>query len=254
MMTYSDNVLRLFLEGALDQAKAKEIEIALLSDADLEARIMGLDDLAASVRAVMETLPAEARVAKLAPKQAPVASAMQARPPRPWVTLAAACVIGVFIGYGASWFSGAAAPDWRTEVAHYQSLYTADTISEIDQTTDETAAQVDRATSEVGATLPIAGLAGLDGLSLRRAQVLGFGGAPLAQIVFAHSSGAPVALCLVRTGYSSAALKMGERLKMASADWAVDGVEYLLIGDIDPAEMAEQATRIRDLIIAANNA
>jgi hypothetical protein len=47
---------------------------------------------------------------------------------------------------------------------------------------------------------------------------------------------------------------MGERLNMASADWAVDGIEYLLIGDISAADMAAHATRIRDLIIAANKA
>ena len=57
MMTYSDDILRQFLDGALDQAKTKEIETAMLSDADLEARIMGLDDLAASVKSVMEALP-----------------------------------------------------------------------------------------------------------------------------------------------------------------------------------------------------
>lgn len=247
-MTYSDDVLRQFLDGALDQAKTKEIETAMLSDADLERRIMGLDDLAASVKAVMEALPPEARVAELAP---PVAG--RARPSRPWAMLAAACAVGVFIGVGSTWFSADAAPDWRTEVAHYQALYTSDTISAIDLAPGEAEAQVDRAAAEVGALVPTAQLASLEGLKLRRAQVLGFEGAPLAQIVFAHSSGAPVALCLIRTG-DSEALAMGERLNMASADWAVDGVEYLLIGDIDADEMAAQAARIRDLIIAANKA
>lgn len=249
MMTYSDDILRQFLDGALDQAKTKEIETAMLSDADLERRIMDMDDLAASVKAVMQTLPSEARVAPLAP---PVA-ATQAPPSRPWAMLAAACAVGVFIGFGASWFDADAAPDWRTEVAHYQALYTADTIDAIALAPGEAEAQVVRAAAEVGATVPTAQLAALEGLSLRRAQVLGFEGAPLAQIVFAHSSGAPVALCLIRTGNSDA-MKLGERLNMASADWAVDGVEYLLIGDIDPADMAAQATRIRDLIIAANKA
>ena len=248
MMTYSDDILRQFLDGALDQAKAKEIETAMLSDADLEARIMGLDDLAASVKRVMEDLPEAARLASLAP---PVATPQ--RPARPWAMLAAACAVGVFIGVGSSWFKADAAPDWRTEVAHYQALYTADTIGAIDLAPGEAEAQVDRASAQVGAKVPTADLAALEDLTLRRAQVLGFEGAPLAQIVFAHSSGAPVALCLIRTG-DSEALKMGERLNMASADWAVDGVEYLLIGDIDPAEMAAQAARIRDLIIAANKA
>ncbi len=249
MMTYSDDILRQFMDGALDQAKTKEIETAMLSDADLEARIMGLDDLAASVKAVMESLPSEARMAQLAP----AVSAPPTWQSRPWAMLAAACAVGVFIGIGSSWFSSDAAPDWRVEVAHYQALYTPETINAINLAPGEAEAQVGRAAAQIDAIVPVAELAALDGLELRRAQLLGFEGAPLAQIVFAHSSGAPVALCLIRTG-DNEALKMGERLNMASADWAVDGVEYLLIGDIDPAEMAAQAARIRDLIIAANKA
>ena len=89
MMTYSDDILRQFLDGARDQATANEIETAMLSDADLAARIMGLDDLAASVRAVMETLPPKARVAALAPET----GATPTRPSRPWAMLSAACAL-----------------------------------------------------------------------------------------------------------------------------------------------------------------
>jgi len=248
MTTYSDDMLRQFLDGALDHATAKEIETAMLSDADLEARIMGLDDLAASVKAVMETLPPEARIAGLAPET----SAAPTQPSRRRGMLAAACAI-VVIGVCASWLNTGAAPDWRTEVAHYQALCTAQTINAIDLAPGEAEAQVDRAAAEVGAIVPTARLAALEGMTLLRAQLLGFEGAPLAQIVFAHSSGAPVALCLIRTG-DSEAMKMGERLNMASADWAVDGVEYLLIGDISAEDMATQASRIRDLVMAANKA
>lgn len=248
-MTYSDDTLRQFLDGVLDQAKTKEIETAMLSDADLERRIMGLDDLAASVKAVMESLPSEARMAELAP----AVSAPPTRQSRPWAMLAAACAVGVFIGIGSSWFNADAAPDWRVEVAHYQALYTPETINAINLAPGEAEAQVGRAAAQIGANVPLAELAAHDGLELRRAQVLGFEGAPLAQIVFAHSSGVPVALCLIRTG-GKEQLAMGERLKMASADWAVDGIEYLLIGDISAADMAAYATRIRDLIIAANKA
>lgn len=248
-MTYSDDTLRQFLDGVLDQAKTKEIETAMLSDADLERRIMGLDDLAASVKAVMESLPSEARMAELAP----AVSAPPTRQSRPWAMLAAACAVGVFIGIGSSWFNADAAPDWRVEVAHYQAFYTPETINAINLAPGEAEAQVGRAAAQIGANVPLAELVAHDGLELRRAQVLGFEGAPLAQIVFAHSSGAPVALCLIRTG-GKEQLAMGERLNMASADWAVDGIEYLLIGDISAADMAAHATRIRDLIIAANKA
>ena len=248
-MTYSDDTLRQFLDGVLDPAKTKEIETAMLSDADLERRIMGLDDLAASVKAVMESLPSEARMAELAP----AVNAPPTRQSRPWAMLAAACAVGVFIGIGSSWFNADAAPDWRVEVAHYQALYTPETINAINLAPGEAEAQVGRAAAQIGANVPLAELAAHDGLELRRAQVLGFEGAPLAQIVFAHSSGVPVALCLIRTG-GKEQLAMGERLNMASADWAVDGIEYLLIGDISAVDMAAHATRIRDLIIAANKA
>ena len=66
-MSYSDDVLRQYLDGALDDARTKEIETAMLSDADLEARLMALDDLAGEVKAAMMGLPSDQRLAGLAP-------------------------------------------------------------------------------------------------------------------------------------------------------------------------------------------
>ena len=135
--------------------------------------------------------------------------------------------------------------DWRVEVAHYQALYTGDTIDGIALSEAELAGQLARAGAMTGAELSPDALGGIEGMELLRAQVLGCGETPLAQIVFRGTGGAPIALCLIRTEGAAAGVDVAEMLGLASASWAEGGVEYLLIGGADADWIASRADAIR---------
>ncbi|MEM7268774.1 MAG: hypothetical protein AAF401_05930 [Pseudomonadota bacterium] len=219
-MSYSDETLRRYLDGALPEAEAKAIEADMLADRALERRIMALDPMAEAVRETMQMLPDPARLAALEPAE-------PARPFGRWAGIAAACILGVGIGAFGMGLFGAQANDWRMEVAHYQALD-----------------QVRAVMAAVGVDAPVEKLLEVEGLTLRRAQILGHEGAPLGQIVFADAKGQPVALCLVASK-SEEALAFGERLGLASAAWSGQGAGWLVIGPVPEAEMQGHGYRLQ---------
>ena len=249
-MSVSDMELKDYLEGRLDAAAAERIETMMLADPSLERRLMAMDDLSREVREAMAQLPDDARIEAIS---APLAAAppLAAEPPRRWIGLAAAALIGVAIGWGGGVFTGSGAADWRVEVAHYQALYTGDTLAGIDATDAEIEAQLARAASMIGADLPKPELAAISGMELRRAQILGFADRPLAQIVYRADGGAPIALCLTRTGGADSAIAVSELQGLAAASWAADGVEYLLIGGDDADWIAARASEARAALAGA---
>ncbi|MEL6792256.1 MAG: hypothetical protein AAFP78_02295 [Pseudomonadota bacterium] len=247
-MSVSDTELNDYLEGRLDAAAAERIEAMMLADPSLERRLMAMDDLSREVREAMARLPDDARIDAIsAPLAAPLTSSPQvaARPPRRWIGVAAAALIGLAVGWSGGVFTQSNAQDWRVEVAHYQALYTGDTLDGIDATDAEIEAQLARAAAMIGADLPKPELAAISGMELRRAQILGFADRPLAQIVYRAEGGAPIALCLTRTGGADAAISIAEMQGLAAASWAVDGVEYLLIGGDDADWIAGRAAEAR---------
>ncbi|MEL7463061.1 MAG: anti-sigma factor [Pseudomonadota bacterium] len=249
-MSVSDTELKEFLEGRLDAAAAERIEAMMLADPSLERRLMAMDGLSREVREAMAHLPDDARINAIG---APLTASPQvaARPPRRWIGLAAAALVGLAIGWGGGVFTQSGAQDWRVEVAHYQALYTGDTLAGIDATEEELVAQLSRAAAMIGADLPKEGLDAIPGMELRRAQILGFADRPLAQIVYRADGGAPIALCLTRTGGEDSAVEVSELQGMAAASWAEGGVEYLLIGGDDIDWIAARASEARAALAGA---
>ena len=93
----------------------------------------------------------------------------------------------------------------------------------------------------MGANYSVDGL-DAEGLHYRRAQVLGFEGAPIVQLAYVTETGVPVALCVLRgDGAEDAAVVTTERHGMPAAQWANNGREYLLVGRMDAKALARVA-------------
>lgn len=250
-MTFSEDELRAYLAGAAEPDLAARIEAALETDDDLARKLMALDQMAPKVRDAMADLPGDAR-AEAALTFAPTAS--RPAPARRRFSLAAAAsLLGVAIGWGGGllWPAGAPA-DWRMEVANYQALYTEATIAPITPDAARIDADLARISTLVDADLPGPDLRALDGMRLIRAQVLGFEGAPLAQIVYRNAGGAPIALCVIRTGAGGEQALSTDRLRgLASASWSSGGVEYLMIGGDDAGWLRERAEDAKAVLARA---
>ncbi|WP_037312703.1 hypothetical protein [Ruegeria halocynthiae] len=235
-MKFSDETLRAYLEGNVDEAEATAIEHAVEADPDLEQRLMALDPFAPVVQTVFEAIPAEAPQINLpdAPSEAAVHPAGGA-----WRLLAVAASVAVVAVSATFWATRPAPMGWAEQAAIYQSLYVPDTIASLDNSNQVLDTQFALAEEQLGRSLNRDALETLPGMELKRAQVLSFNGKPLIQIVFADEQGQPFAFCVIRqgAGASDKDVKQAVLSGLATASWSQDGYGYMLIGSSDQSEL-----------------
>lgn len=223
----SDGMLTAYLDGELDAANAARIEAALATDATLAARLAALDVPMDALRQGFDAVLAQAPAlpAVTAPRQAANSNIRQ------W---AAAAMLAVGIGLGALWSPlGAPDPlaDWKMAVANYQVLYVAETLDIGDPMPEETIERLAELSDALGRDLSAA--SAVDGLELRRAQMLGLGDEPLIQIAYLGDGNVPFAICVTRVGGTDYAPRNETLAGLASAHWVRDGFGYLVIGGDD---------------------
>ncbi|WP_220750732.1 hypothetical protein [Jannaschia sp. AI_61] len=224
-----------FLDGEASPEDIAAIVVAQDTDLDLRRR---LDRLR-----VLGDMAAMASAPVLASAPSVPADLVQGRSKRsPWpvrLGLAASLVLGVLIGA----FGGArqGPDDWMAYVAAYQALYTEETLSSLPAAQTVTDAGLAQA---LGRDLPPVDV---EGLSFRRAQLLGYEGQPLVQMAFLTEGGAPVALCIIALPrQDDSPLRMTQLEGMQAAHWTDGGYGYLLIGGDEQAVIRTAALDVLD--------
>lgn len=187
------------------------------------------------------------------PPSQPIRSRM--RVPVPW--LAVAFVGGVFCcgfalrmmpqlaGRGdavtiASTSSGAS--PWIVAAASYQSLYTHDTVAQLQPDPDATSAIVNDIHHDDHLAMQIPDLRSV-GLTFKRVQRLRFHDKPLVQVVYLPAKGAPVALCVMKEANDDQAPTARRIDGMDVVAWRRGQLGYALIGapdNIDLNALAKQ--------------
>lgn len=244
---FNDEDLSAFLDGEATPELQSQIEAELETNPDLVAKLQNLamadDKIRAGFDAILRDAPAlpDSLRSSEAPKSASKfgfgAGAISG--------LIAASVLFAAV----SFFSKApqSNPDWTEYVAAYQALYVPATVASADFTSEKARQQIDALDGEIG--IDLSSLPPLQGLELRRAQLLGFEGRPLLQIVFSDPAGAPVALCIIA---SETDLHMTEVAKtmegMESVFWTNAEHEFLLIGSDDQSQLIKASSVIRKAI------
>lgn len=245
--TFTNEELTAFLDGEVDEPLAQDISNALENDAELRARLDDLQidtgQIKSAFDGLLETAP-------------PVPAALEEPPPEQsvtrnlsWQAIAATALLCLLIGGGiGSFISGAKPETWRDYAATYHALYINRTLSQIDQSSTEAAAQLAEVSTALGKTIDFAALSQTDQLDYKRAQILGFEGRPLVQLAFLSEDGAPIALCIMRA-YNTADrdVHVNQMRGMSAASWTTGDFEYLLIGGSDKTliEKAAQALKAR---------
>jgi hypothetical protein len=241
-MTFTDQMLQDFLAGTADAATTAAIENAVETDVALQLKLAALDPFAAPIKDAFDTLA--------------LGTVTQVEMPTPAVVpswnfgaIAASLVIG--LGLGAAGVFGWMQPeksDWRMEVADYQVLYVPETIAHLSSSPEGLTAQFGRAGAAIGLDFPGDELSNVDGLTLKRAQVLGHDGDPLIQIVFQDKSGSAIALCLIAKSGTETQPRFTERRSMVSVDWDSSDHAFLLIGNASEADAARWADNLRQIL------
>ncbi|WP_420583977.1 hypothetical protein [Ruegeria sp.] len=238
-MKFSDETLKAYLEGTLDEAEARAIEDAVEADPDLEQCLMALDSFAPVVQSVFERLPAETPQVDL---PNPVAAAPVRSAGGGLRLLAVAASVAVVAVAATFWATRPQPLGWAAQAAIYQSLYVPDTIASLDTSPQALDAQFALAEEQLGRSLDREALEALPGMELKRAQVLSFKGKPLIQVVFADAQGQPFAFCVIRQGEGAPNkdVKQAVLSGLATATWAQDGYGYMLIGSNAQADLEGQ--------------
>lgn len=233
----SDETLTAFLDGALSHADAKRVSDAIEFDPNLAARLealsIPLDDLRPAFDTMLDDAPAN-----LVPNP-PSHTQFGILP----TAIAASVVLAAGIAIGAYVTKPAPSPGgWHAYVAAYQALYVEDTLNIVEQTAAETQSQLTRVSASLGRELDSA--IQVPGLAYKRAQVLGFKGKPLVQLAYLSESGAPLALCIIRSEKSDA-IKSMKLEGLEAASWSDGTFAYLLIGGKDPDQIEAAATHLQ---------
>jgi anti-sigma factor RsiW len=246
-MTFSDSDLRAFLAGDLSSEKTRKIEEVMMTDQALQRRIMNLDTVALEVREAMKKIPCVERLNHIE-KNLPPAST------KPRYTrglrIAASLAVGIVFGWmGSDYLQEEPSVGWRNEVASYQALYVDETIAKLDNGAEVIANQFKLASDTLGLDLQQEALMHIDALTLTRAQILGFKGRPLIQVVFKSETGTPIALCIIKSIKPSKNTKLAlkEIKGMASAAWSAQEYEFFLIGGQNERDIEKWATGFKSV-------
>ncbi|MCH2165555.1 MAG: hypothetical protein MK098_13005 [Marinovum sp.] len=238
-MSFEDHQLTAYLAGEADPTLAEEIETALMEDPVLEDRLLQLDPLSAPVSQAFEVIE---------PVNLPNVPETKALRGHPWYRATAAIVIMV-LGAGAVSLMVPDHSDWHRQVAAYQALYVPETITALEPSDAALEAQFDAASAALGVTLAPAVFGDVGDVDLKRAQILGYQGRPLIQIVYSDAVGNPVALCIMRQAGSEARAPTSVKLKGLPAEiWNDGALEYILIGGTNARSLAIVGAEIRDLL------
>ena len=237
----SDEELTAYLDGEHDFVNAADVDAALEHDALLRRRLDALVVDRDMIRNVFDQT-----LSKAPPAPDMSRTAKPSRSARNyaagWQTAAAVLLLS-FGAWGGYNFSKPEVLNWRENVAIYQSLYVADTLSQINNTDAENAEELARVMAKIGKEISLATLKSNPDLIYKRAQILGFDDRPLAQLAFLTNTGAPVALCIIKTDGAAQNVSYGKLHGLSSAQWAEDGFEYLLIGNLEADKMEKLATQ-----------
>ncbi|WP_299722352.1 hypothetical protein [uncultured Tateyamaria sp.] len=244
---FSDEELTAFLDGEADASLEAEISAALETDEALADRMAGLEIPMAAIAGAFEELLANAPPMPALPPAMPEPANTNARLSWAWgfgtfgTGLAAGLAVALFTGFGTP---EPAPRGWVSFVASYQTLYTTATLTDVNPSQQEAALQLASVSESIG--IDLANLPQAEGLTFKRAQLLGFNGKPLVQISYLREDGTPVALCIIPAGPDSKGLNMGSAEGLDVARWNTPGYGFLLIGGQEGEPLEREAQTFQE--------
>lgn len=260
---YTDEQLRDYLAGDAARDVASQIESQLAYDDALQARLASLDVLTATLLGPADELLAAAPVDRLTGSLAAAADELQRRARaagrrRPFAAgrrtlglLAAALLIVFALGVltGRALFPPAAEPArsgppaWIAAAVDYLNLYSAETLTAPTLDSAQKVDMVRRSSAHLSLDLSAA-VTEVQGLIFVRAELLRFGGSPLVQLAYVHTSGTPVALYVLSKPAADVAPPPAAGLLSGRVDglmvtyWQTRRHEFVFVGKLTEQQMS----------------
>ncbi len=235
--TFTDEELTAYLDGEADAALSARID-AVRDTPEVSARLDALSVPMGQLKTAGDRLLEDAPAM-------PVLSEANAGPAQRntmgWI---AAAAVGALAGVTFALFSQTAEKrDWVAQVASYQALYVADTLTLAPQSRSVADSVIADFAKTTG--LNMAEATALEGATFARAQVLGVDDAPLLQMVFALPDGTPIALCVMPLDEGAAAPVSDTAEGLALTRWNEGGFAFVVIGGEQTATTVDLADEAR---------
>jgi anti-sigma factor RsiW len=248
----SDEQLTAYLDGEADPETSEKIAVLMSRDPALAERLEGLKIPLPAIRKAFDQAMDAAPSAEIEALFEREAAAPAGQPAGSWwkkglQLAAAASVLAFAIGLTAGRLTQPvdSSEDWRVAVAEYQALYSKETLAAIEPAPVTAEASIQSVAAKVGAPIVRETLESLDQLAFKRAQILRWGSAPLAQFAFLSAEGEPFALCVTPTKEADQPIVDEELKGLATSSWIRDGVAYMVIGGSDPTFASFIAEQVR---------
>jgi anti-sigma factor RsiW len=239
----NDALLVAYLDGELEPEVHQELERRLRIDASLSARLAALAEASRPLRQAFDVLLEAAPRERL---EAAFAAALAKAPRRRdyryhQMLVAAAAALLLLVCGGVAGYFVAKAPielfeetdtfeeEWIAAVAGQLSLYDAASVASIQVDDAEQKAQLSKLGDVLSLDLSAPKVA-LEGLTLKRAELLHFQGRKVVELLYASEEHGPVALCIAAEPGGEGEGEVESRNGLNFMYWASGGRRFLLIG------------------------
>lgn len=266
-MVVDEVMLRAFVDGELEADLRAQVDAAVANSPALQAQVQALRASCLPYQAAygaqaLPPPPAEllAGVADLLAVSAATPAPHPAPPTwqpqrRAWLAagLAASFGAGVMLPKAIGLLQGLLrAPSepepWVEAIARYHALYVRETVDIPIEPPPPLHTLLSGFAEPVRDRLRVPDLAA-QGLSFRRAQRLGFGAAPLIQLVYLPARGRPVAVCFLPMPGQSAPTRLRVVADQDAATWREAGLAFVVVGDLAPQALDQVVSAIQAQVL-----
>ena len=230
----NDELLTAYLDSELSEEETKMVEDALIQDRSIQSRLEKLELNKADIKTSLDAiLPNAPQMPELQQIRAPQKKARRFSS----VALAASLALGIISG---AWlfdgtkfrlFNNEPTLEWKIAIANYQMLYVPETLTDSTINKDQLTKKLKSLSDGLGREL--VGADNVKTLKFYRAQMLGFKGAPLVQLVYMAEDGTPIAICVTKVDETNYEPKSELIKGLASSHWVDDKYGFLVIGGTD---------------------
>lgn len=253
---YHDDAIVAWLDGEMDSADAHTFEQQLNVDASLRARTAELKESHQDYQRAFAPLLDDAPSAQMQQRlEAYLAESPATRPGVSRRALIAASVSFLLIGSGLGYLARPSG-EARDENAHirdleaqYMSLYSAETLLDIDNSQPVIARGIARTAEDIGLKVSEQQLM-LHNAELKMVRMLRYDSTSIAQIVWMHADFGPMALCIspLEQG-GNAPVENEQRHSMNIAWWTSRRYQFVLIGRNPTAQLQASARRLQSALL-----
>ena len=251
---YNDEAIVAWIDGEMCHADAQKFEEELRRDERLSGRTAELmksnADYPGAFAAMLDDAPLEKMQARLAelPDPKPATPAGVSR--RALIAASVSfLVVGSGVGYGLR--PVFALSDENAHIrdleAQYMSLYSVETLLDMDSAPHVLQRGLERAAQDIGLQLQASQLI-LHGAELKMVRILRYETTSIAQIAWINADYGPMALCISPTEQTTTAAQQEQRHDMNLVWWQKAGYQFVLIGRNPLPQLRGSAEQLQSLI------